>query len=272
MIRKLCALCAALSLFLLAAPAFALEEPPAWAYPLAPEIIYDYEKYITLANRDHLLDSSFVPDDLVKTTVRRAKGTDAMELREAASIALSAMFEAASEAGYTLYLKSAYRAYSTQKYMYNTRLEKNHGKDDGLVSYPGASDHQTGLGVDVLNYAWTLKDGMNKEFAATAEAQWMKAHCHEFGFILRYLEDKEEITKIKFEPWHFRYVGPEAAAYIMENRLSLEEFTEEWQAYVAEYEAQGTSLEALIRYRARPRNATIVRYGEDGEEEYSIFY
>ena len=272
MIRKLCALCCALALCLAACPAFAAEEPPAWEYPLSPEIIYDFEQYITLANRDHLLESGFVPSDLVTTSVKRAKGTDTMELREAASEALSAFFEAASQAGYTLYLKSAYRAYSTQKYMYTTRLEKNHGKDDGLVSYPGASDHQTGLGVDILNYAWTLKDGMNKEFAQTAEAQWMLAHCMEFGFILRYMEDKEEITKIKFEPWHFRYVGPEAAAYIMENHLSLEEFTEEWQAYVAGYEAQGVSLKALLLYRARPRDATITEYSEDGEEEYSIFY
>lgn len=275
MIRKLCAVCVSLllfQLFLSAAPAFASQEPPEWEYPLAPEILYDFDQFITLANQEHLLDSSYVPSDLVKTSVRRAKGTDTMELREAANDALNALFKAAEEAGFTLYLKSAYRAYSTQKYMYNTRLEKNHGKDDGLVSYPGASDHQTGLGVDILNYAWTLKDGMNKEFAQTKEAQWMAAHCQEFGFVLRYMEDKEEITKIKFEPWHFRYVGLEAAAYIMENHLSLEEFTEEWQAYVADYETQGTSLEGLIRYRARPRDATIMDYGEDGEEEYSIFF
>ena len=272
MIRKLCALCFALLLFLQAAPAFAAEEPPAWDYPLAPEILYDFEQYITLTNQDHLLDSGYVPSDLVPTKVKRAKGTDAMELREAANEALSALFEAADAAGYTLYLKSAYRAYSTQKYMYTTRLEKNHGKDDGLVAYPGSSDHQTGLGVDVLNYAWTLKDGMNKDFAKTEEAQWMEAHCQEFGFILRYMEDKEEITKIKFEPWHFRYVGLEAAAYIMENHLSLEEFTEEWQAYVAAYEAQGVTLKDLVRYRARPRDATITDYSDDGEEEFSIFY
>ena len=271
MIRKLCALCAAL--FLLFTLAFAeAEEPPEWEYPLAPEILYDFDAFITLANRDHLLDSGFEPDDLVKTSVKRAKGTDSMELREAANDALNAMFEAAAAAGYTLYLKSAYRAYSTQKFMYTTRLDKNKGKDDGLVSYPGASDHQTGLGVDILNYAWTLKDGMNKDFAKTEEAQWMEAHCQEFGFILRYMEDKEEITRIKFEPWHFRYVGLEAAAYIMENHLSLEEFTEEWQAYVAAYEAQGVTLKDLVRYRARPRDATITDYSDDGEEEFSIFY
>lgn len=262
-----------LLLVLLMAPAArASGEQPEWEYPLEPEILYDISDYIILANRSHLLDGSYVPPDLENTKVQRAKGTGKMQLRKAAGDALSAMFEAAKEAGYTLYLKSAYRAYSTQKYMYSTRLEKYHGVDDGMVSYPGASDHQTGLGVDLLNYEWTLKDGMNKNFASAPEAQWMAAHCHEFGFILRYMEDKEEITQIKFEPWHFRYVGEEAAAYIMENHLSLEEFTEEWQAYVQAYEAGGGSLEELVRERARLNDAVVVDYADDGEEELSIFY
>lgn len=256
---------------LLTPSALASGSQPEWEYPLDPEIIHDVSGYIILANRSHLLDSSFAPADLEKTKVERAKGTGAMELRRAASEALSAMFDAAKEAGYTLYLKSAYRAYSTQKYMYSTRLDKNHGVDDGWVSYPGASDHQTGLGVDVLNYEWTLKDGMNSAFAATKEAQWMEAHCHEFGFILRYMEGKEDVTRIRFEPWHFRYVGKEAAAYIMENHLSLEEFTEEWQTYVKAYEDGGGNLKELVRERAR-LNAVVVDYADDGEEELSIFY
>ena len=258
-------------LLFISAPAFTEEMPP-WDYPLAPEILDDFGQYITLTNKEHLLDSGYVPNDLVKTSVKRAKGTDTMELRKDANAALNAMFEAASKAGYTLYLKSAYRAYSTQKFMYTTRLDKNHGKDDGLVAYPGASDHQTGLGVDVLNYAWTLKDGMNKEFAKTDEAKWMLAHCHEFGFILRYMEDKEELTGIKFEPWHFRYVGKAAAAYIMENHLSLEEFTEEWQTYLADWEAAGGNFYQLLHDRARPNSVTVTGVSDDGEAELSIFY
>ena len=267
--RKFLILClAALLLFSCGARA---ENLPAWEYPIEPEIINDFEQYITLANRTHLLDGGYVPDDLVKVSVRRASGVGAMELRKVANDALAAMFAAASEAGYTLYLKSAYRSYQTQKTMYNNRLQKM-GRDDGLVSYPGASDHQTGLGVDVLNYAWTQKDGMNKEFAKTAEAQWMLEHCMEFGFVLRYMADKEDITAIKFEPWHFRYVGKEVAAYMMENNLSLEEFTEEWESYVADYEANGGNFRELILWRARVRDAVVVRVDPDGEEEYSIFY
>ena len=99
----------------------------------------------------------------------------------------------------------------------------------------------------------------------------MEAHCAEFGFILRYMSDKEEITGIKFEPWHFRYVGKEAAAYIMENHLSLEEFTEEWQAYIADWEARGGDFRELIIRRAQVNPVTVLD-DEDGEEELSIFY
>ena len=247
------------------------DDLPPWEYPLDPDILQDLEQYITLANRDHLLDKDYVPRDLVNTTAKKARDAGTPQLREAANEAINAMFDAAQEAGYTLYIKSAYRSYQTQKSMYYNRLEKL-GRDDGLVNYPGASEHQTGLSADILNYTWTLKDGMNKDFALTQEAQWMEAHCMEFGFILRYMEDKEDITKIKFEPWHFRYVGKAAAAYIMENHLSLEEFTEEWQSYVAEYEAAGGDFARLLMERARVNDATVVDVSDDGEEELSIFY
>ena len=246
------------------------EGMPAWEYPLSPEILDDFDEYIILANRKHLLSSDYKPNDLVNTTCKKSSDAGTPELRQAASDAINAMFAAALQDGLTLYLKSAYRTYQTQKTMYNNRLDKL-GRDDGLVSYPGASDHQTGLGVDILNYEWTKKDGMNKEFAKTKEAQWMEAHCAEFGFILRYMSDKEEITGIKFEPWHFRYVGREAAAYIMENHLSLEEFTEEWQAYVADWEARGGDFRELIIQRAQVNRVTVLD-DEGGEEELSIFY
>ena len=270
MIKRLSLLFLSALLAFSAFPVWA-EGMPDWEYPLEPEILYDYDQYITLANRKNLLSSDYEPRDLVNTTCKKSSDAGKPQLRQAASEAINAMFDAAQRDGYTLYLKSAYRTYQTQKTMYNNRLDKM-GRDDGLVSYPGASDHQTGLGADILNYEWTKKDGMNKEFAKTREAQWMEAHCAEFGFILRYMSDKEEITGIKFEPWHFRYVGREAAAYIMENHLSLEEFTEEWQAYVADWEARGGDFREMIIQRAQINRVTVVDVTEDGEEELSIFY
>ena len=253
MIKRLAALFLSALLTLGALPVRA-EGMPDWEYPLAPEILDDFDEYIILANRQHLLSSDYAPGDLVNTDCKKSSDAGTPQLRQAASEAISAMFAAAQEDGLTLYLKSAYRTYQTQKTMYNNRLDKNHGRDDGLVSYPGASDHQTGLGADILNYEWTKKDGMNKEFARETEAQWMEAHCAEFGFILRYMADKE------------------AAAYIMENHLSLEEFTEEWQAYIADWEARGGNFRELIIRRAQVNPVTVVNVSEDGEEELSIFY
>lgn len=269
MVRKLTLLFLSALLVLAALPVRA-EGMPDWEYPLSPEILDDFDEYIILANRQHLLASDYAPNDLVNTTCKKSSDAGKPELRQAANDAINAMFAAAQQDGLTLYLKSAYRTYQTQKTMYNNRLDKL-GRDDGLVSYPGASDHQTGLGADILNYEWTKKDGMNKEFAKTREAQWMEAHCAEYGFILRYMDDKEESTGIKFEPWHFRYVGKEAAAYIMENHLSLEEFTEEWQAYIADWEARGGDFRELIIQRAQVNRVTVLD-DEDGEEELSIFY
>ncbi len=244
---------------------------PEWTYPLEPEILENKSGYITLVNQTNLLDSSYIPNDLVTITMKHVSEIGGGQLRKVAEKALCDMFDAAAEDGCILYAKSVYRAYSKQSYMYKNRLEKV-GRDDGVVAYPGSSDHQTGLGVDVLNYEWTKKSGMTAAFGQTKEAQWMAQHCAEYGFIIRYLEDKEDITGIIYEPWHLRYVGEEAAQYIMENNLSLEEFDAEWHAYIAEWEAQGGDFEVLLEERAKPNPVLVLEVTEDGDEEVSLFY
>ncbi len=253
----------------LAVTAVSLGEETEWSFGLSAETVANKQGYMTLANKDHLLDEDYEPLDLVnvgvKTVVRDA------QLRKEAASALKRMFDAALEDGYTLYVKSAYRSYGTQKTMYSNRL-KNLGRDDGMVQYPGASDHQTGLGVDVLNYAWTQKDGMNAKFGNEPEAQWMAAHCHEYGFVIRYEADKEEITGIRYEPWHLRYVGIETAQYMVSAHLCLEELHDRCQAAVEEYEAAGRSFEALVRKLNMPGEIVILEMNEFGEEEYSVFH
>lgn len=244
---------------------------PEWTYPLEPEILANKSGYITLVNQTNLLDSSYVPNDLVTITMKCVSSIRGDQLRKVAEQALSDMFDAAAAEGYTLYAKSVYRAYSTQSYMYKNRLQKV-GRDDGVVAYPGSSDHQTGLGVDVLNYEWTKKSGMTAAFGETKEAQWMAQHCAEYGFIIRYMEDKEDITGIIYEPWHLRYVGVDAAKYIMGNNLSLEEFDAEWHAYIEEWEAQGGDFEALLYELSQPNPVIVLEVTEDGDEEVSLFY
>ena len=216
-----------------------------WTFPVALEDMDPV--YVVLANKHYKLDSKFVPEPLVKMKQRKAakdgsnknggvlfaKG-GTYKLQETCAEALVAMSEGARADGYNLYLKSAYRSYQTQKTMYTNRLKKNKGKDDGWVSQPGSSDHQTGLGCDVVPRSWRDK-AMNGKMGREPECVWMAEHCQEYGFILRYPADKEEITEINYEPWHMRYVGIPAATYIMENGLCLEEFTEELQQAVQDY-------------------------------------
>ena len=135
--------------------------------------------------------------------------------------------------------------------MYNNRLKKNHGKDDGWVSKPGASDHQTGLGCDVVPKNWKDK-AMNDKMMKEPECQWMAEHCYEFGFIIRYPADKQEITEINTEPWHLRYVGIPVATYIWENNLCLEEFTEQLQQAIREYLDAGGDRSRVEKFIQEP--------------------
>ncbi len=216
----------------------------AWTFPVALEDMQP--EYVVLANKHYLLDSKFVVNPLkkIKSLSLNKDGSKksgdmyvvskGMELNETCADALIALSDAARADGYKLYLKSAYRSYQTQKTMYYNRLKKNKGKDDGWVSLPGASDHQTGLGCDVVPRSWKDKS-MNGKMGKEPECIWMAEHCQEYGFIIRYPEDKQEETEINYEPWHLRYVGVPAATYIMENGMCLEEFNVELQAAIREF-------------------------------------
>ena len=217
-----------------------IEEPAAaqtWDYPISYELLTTSE-YITLANTENLLDESFIPGDLVKDLKCRKISYDPIQMRRTAADALCALFDAAEADGIYLYAHSGYRSYRTQNTMYYNRLKKNNGKDDGVVAYPGSSDHQTGLGIDVINKAGIGKK-FTEAFGETKQGKWLAENCWDYGFIIRYQKDKEDITKIIYEPWHLRYVGVQVAQYMRDNNLCLEEFTEEWKLAVAEYEAAG---------------------------------
>lgn len=137
---------------------------------------------------------------------------------------LTAFLQAARDEGLTAYLSSAYRDYDNQAYLYNRKVEQYGGDEAAaaaIVAPPGTSEHQTGLACDITDQYYELKT-LDLEY--TELFQWMSKHCHEYGFIVRYPKDKEDVTGIIFEPWHFRYVGVEAATYIMEHGLTLEEF------------------------------------------------
>ena len=270
-------LCVLLSLLLIPAALAGAEAPEAdetqmtvdevpadgaqWLFPVALEDLNP--EYLILANKYYLLEKGYVckPLQTVKAAKFNKDGSrksgnilmasgGKMQLNETCAEALTALSDAAREDGYKLYLKSAYRSWQTQNTMYRNRLKKNKGKDDGWVSQAGASDHQTGLGCDVIPKSWIKASGMNSKMAAEPECIWMAQHCAEYGFIIRYPEDKEDITEIHYEPWHLRYVGVAAAQYIMQNGLCLEEFTQQLQEAINSYLESGgdpVAVKALIQ-------------------------
>ncbi len=230
----------------------------AWDFPI--DLTEMDPELVRLANKEVLLSKDFIPEPLMTIPKRKTDSegnninggmnkasSSEMQLQEECAAALVALMEAALADGQKLYLKSAYRSYRTQNTMYYNRLEKNNGKDDGWVTKPGASDHQTGLGCDVVPGNWRDR-GMNEQMAAEEECQWMAANCHDFGFIIRYPEDKEDITQINYEPWHLRYVGVPVATYIMNNGLCLEEFQEQLQSAISQFLLNGGERSLVEAY------------------------
>lgn len=140
-----------------------------------------------------------------------------------ASDALKEWIAAARNEGFEVYICSAYRDYYTQQYLYYRKVWMC-GEEIAktIVAPPGTSEHQLGLAVDLTAYAGVLETFLED----TELFKWLSSTCQDYGFILRYPKDKTEITKIIYEPWHFRYVGTESARYMKEHNLCLEEFVE----------------------------------------------
>lgn len=136
--------------------------------------------------------------------------------------AMKSFAAAARAQGLSVYLSSGYRSYDEQNYLYKRKVAQ-YGEAEAakIVAPPGTSEHQTGLACDITDKYYQSKDSSLEN---TALYQWMSQHCQEYGFIVRYPKDKEDVTGIIYEPWHFRYVGVEAATYIMSKGLCLEEF------------------------------------------------
>ena len=140
---------------------------------------------------------------------------------------LQAMFDAAREDGIYPYIVESYRTHEDQVAMMDYYIgvyesegyseEEAREQAELVVAIPGTSEHELGLAVDI-----------NGEYTDTQESavvwDWLMNHCYDYGFILRYPEDKTDITGIDYEPWHYRYVGREAAQEIYESGLCLEEY------------------------------------------------
>ena len=122
-----------------------------------------------------------------------------------------------------LVFRSGYRSYESQEQLYKDYVARDGEEAANQYSAtPGNSEHQTGLAFDVGSD--TATDDFRSSFGDTDEGKWMEKHAHEYGFIIRYLEGKEDITGYQYEPWHLRYVGKDLAQKIHQKNVTLEEY------------------------------------------------
>ncbi|WP_243643749.1 M15 family metallopeptidase [Tepidibacillus fermentans] len=201
-----------------------------------PDIIVDQRnkdqrnesEYLILVNKRHHLPEDYVPQDLTEPNVPFSfKGNDPKKMmRKEAAGALESLFQAAKKENLNLFAVSGYRSYQRQKaiFAYNASI-KGAERANQTSAYPGESEHQTGLAMDVSSSRVNFQ--LNERFGDTPEGRWLAEHAYEFGFIIRYPKGKEEITGYQYEPWHIRYVGKKPAKEMKEKQMTLEEYLEE---------------------------------------------
>ncbi|WP_226658229.1 M15 family metallopeptidase [Pseudalkalibacillus hwajinpoensis] len=187
-----------------------------------PDSIY------VVANKERNLPSDFVPKNLVEPDVSSYAPKDdpkRLMVQEAAT-ALEDMFAGAKDDGFELKAVSGYRSYERQEAIFAYNAEQRGEEVANQVSaQAGQSEHQTGLTMDISTPS--LGSSLTEEFGNTPEGQWVAEHAHEYGFVVRYLKGKEDITGYQYEPWHVRYVGKEAATEVHKAGVTLEEFFSE---------------------------------------------
>ena len=208
--------------------------------------------YLTLINGDHLLNREAPAPELTEVS-----GGHQVDSRIAD--ALEEMLSGARVAGLSPLICSSYRTWDKQEALYENKVRSclSQGMDQAQaeqeaarwVARPGTSEHQAGLAVDIVDISYQLLDEAQED---TPVQQWLMAHCADYGFILRYPTDKSALTGVAYEPWHYRYVGAEAARAIMDRGLCLEEYL---SAIKSAHRLQGG---ARVSYAGRGRIYTLI--------------
>ena len=170
-----------------------------------------------------------LPEDFEVPELTKLKGGHAIDSR--VYPALQQMMDDCRAAGLNPVICSSYRTHDKQEELFrkkvNTLRKQGYSQEEAeteaarWVARPGTSEHETGLAVDIVDKSYQLLDEKQEQ---TPVQQWLMAHCAEYGFILRYSVEKSDLTGIGYEPWHYRYVGVEAAKAITEQGLCLEEY------------------------------------------------
>lgn len=190
------------------------------------------QDYTILVNKEHLLSSDYVPENLVITDDNENNFHDYKDpnFKPMISADILPYFEAMQKAAEALGLRkiivdSGYRPYEYQQVIFDKSVaEKGLEETLRLVSLPGSSEHQTGLAIDIAY----MDNGVyiEKTSDEDPEIKWLKENAHKFGFILRYPEGKEDVTNIQYERWHYRFVGVEMATILYAEGITLDEYYE----------------------------------------------
>ena len=186
--------------------------------------------YTILVNHEYLLPRDYVPENLVVTdenenNFHHYKDPSLKPMIRADVLPyFLKMQKVALEAGVHILIDSGYRSYDYQEQVLKKNILEKGDEAYFTVALPGASEHQTGLAIDIAYY----RDGVYTDAVCDGdkEVEWLKENSYKFGFVLRYPKGKESITHISYEPWHYRFVGLELARKLWEQGLTLEEFYE----------------------------------------------
>jgi len=194
---------------------------------LAEEFAKEKEEYyLLLANAENPL-----PQDW---SIQTEEVQNGYEMDKRAAPAMREMIQAAKEDGVELMLCSAYRSVEKQQQLFDRSQqaymaqgmseEEAYAKTATETAIPGTSEHQTGLAADIVTPTYQMLDA---GFADTPAGQWLSEHAAEYGFVLRYPQDKQEVTGIIYESWHYRFVGKTHAKLMKESGLCLEEYLQQ---------------------------------------------
>ena len=172
---------------------------------------------LRLVNRSHPLPAELAPPALAPAL----PGHPDILLEARAAAALTALVSALGRPGEIVPV-SGFRPHWEQQQIWDDSL-RDKGPDftAKYVAWPGCSEHETGLAVDIVA---TDNQRLDDTQEQTPETIWLHENCWRFGFILRYPAGKEDVTGIDYESWHYRYVGIDAARYLTEQQLTLDEF------------------------------------------------
>ncbi|MGI6630636.1 MAG: M15 family metallopeptidase [Bacillota bacterium] len=189
------------------------------------QIVTNTDSLLVLVNKKRNIPADYVPQNMVIPKVEFSFPGDSPKkyLREEAARALEELFQEAQNNKLTLFAVSGYRSYETQRKLFENKKKAIGEKAANMVSaYPGQSEHQTGLAMDITCSQASFS--LVESFGETKEGIWVTENAHKYGFIIRYPKGKEEITGYSYEPWHIRYVGQEVANYLFEHNLTLDEY------------------------------------------------